>query len=266
LAELLGTHRAANGTLTLGSFPASRDDVPNWGRIKIVRDTVKSGRARSIDEILNYGNDAYLKNEAYGWSWAIAAFLDGHPRYRDRFRSLPGKLNTGDFNGQFRALFADDWRELNLEWQAFIHELDYGYDLVRNAIEFRPSEPLEHSAKSVGVAADRGWQSSGIRLMPGIDYTITSAGRYQLADRPTIWWSEPAGVTVRYYRGRPLGQLLAMVLPLDAAQDTTWSEATPIGLSAKLSVAEPSILYFKINDSPAELADNAGSLAVSVSR
>jgi hypothetical protein len=261
LAELLGTHRLADGKLTLGWFPATRDDVPNWGRIKIIRDAVRSDSALTIDEILAYNSDAYLENGAYGWSWALAAFLDGHPRYRERFRSLPGKPSGDDF---IRTLFADDWREMNIEWQVFIHEIDYGYDLPRNAIKFRLAEPLGRSAKTVGVVADSGWQSSGIRLNPGEEYAITAVGRYQVADRPKIWWSEPGGVTIRYHDGRPLGQLLAMVVPDEAADGPAWPTATTIGSTAKLTVTEPSTLYFKINDSPAELADNAGSLEVTI--
>jgi hypothetical protein len=263
LAELLATHRLTNGKLTLGQFPASRHEVPNWGRIKLVRGAVQSGRPMSLDEILAYSTDAYLKNEAYGWSWAVAAFLDGHPRYRDRFRALPGELEVEDFNRQFRSRFADDWPELSVEWQVFIHELDYGYDLARNAVKFGTVEPAEQS--TITIAADRGWQSSGVRVEPGSEYNITATGRYQLADAPKVWWCEPDGVTIRYHRGRPLGILLAMVVPDDVAAGP-WPDPIPIGAAGTLSVQAAGTLFFKINDSPSELSDNAGSLEVTVAR
>ena len=63
---------------------------------------------------------------------------------------------------------------------------------------------------TVSVAADRGWQSSGVRVDAGKSYRLRAAGRYQVADRPQPWPCEPGGVSIRYYRGRPLGILLAI--------------------------------------------------------
>lgn len=262
LAELLGTHRYDGGELTLGYFPARREQFLNWGRIKIVSDAVQADRSLGIDEILAYPPDAHLQNEPYGWCWAIAAFLDGHPRYRERFRQLTRELKARDFNAQMRQLFADDWSELNLEWQLFIREVEFGYDLERNAVEFRAAKPLGDSPQRVALAADRGWQSSGIRLAADTEYAITAAGRYQIAAEPKIWWCEPGGVTIRYYRGYPLGMLMALIMPDDAG--ATWPAPTPIGSSSTLRIGAAGTLYFKINDSPAELADNAGSLEVTL--
>ena len=259
-AELLGTHHLEDNRLTLGWFPADRNAVADWGRVKLVRDAVRSGSVLAIDEILSYGPDAHLQNEAYGWCWAIGAFLDGHPRYRDRFRSLAKAIKSDDFNNRFRALFADQRWQLELEWQAFLHELDYGYDLTRGAIEFREAKPLTDENRSVNIAADRGWQSSGIRLSAGEEYTIAATGRYQVADRPQPWWCEPNGVTIRYYAGRRLGMLLAMVVA-DAGE---WPVVIATGAKASLSPQKSGTLYLRINDSPAELADNAGTLMVTI--
>jgi hypothetical protein len=264
IAELIGTHRFSDGALTLGYFPAQREQVPDWGRIKIVRDAVQSGRALTIDEILAYTPDAHLQLEPYGWCWAIAAFLDGNPHYRERFRLLLGELKADDFNRQMRRHFADDWQELNLEWQVFIHEVDFGYDLHRNAVDFQASRPLSGSAQTVTIAADRGWQSSGIRLAAGTAYELTAAGRYQVVAEPKIWWCEPGGVSIRYHGGRPLGILMAIVLPDDADAVTAWPSPVAIGLAGTLASEKAGTLYFRINDSPAGLDDNAGSLEVTI--
>ena len=45
MAELLGTHRWQDGKLTVGVMPASKEATPMWGRIKIIRDAVKAGKA-----------------------------------------------------------------------------------------------------------------------------------------------------------------------------------------------------------------------------
>lgn len=259
-AELLGTHRLEANRLTLGVFPTDRTELSRWGRIEFVLDAVRSGRILTIDDILGYGPDAHLDNEAYGWCWAIGAFLDGHPRYRDRFCSLVEKIKADDFDREFRAMYAADRDQLDLEWQAFVHELAFGYDLVRNAIEFRVAGPLANGKQSVTIAADRGWQSSGLRLSADHEYSIAATGRYQVADQPKPWWCEPNGVTIRYHAGRPLGMLLGIVV----ADDREWPTAAGIGSSGTLSPEKSGTLYLRINDSPAELADNAGTLTVTV--
>lgn len=265
IAELLGTHSLIDGRLTLGVFPARADDVPEWGRIRIVREAVAEGRALGVDEILAYPDDAHLHNEPYGWCWALAAFLDGHPRYRARFRQLPGELSADDFNARVRAIFADDWRELNEEWQVFVHDLNFGYDLARAAIEFKTGEPL-NGRETVTLRADRGWQSSGVRLEAGKTYRLTASGRYQVADQPRRWWCEPGGVTIRYVHGRPLGMLLAGVLPDAPASEAAAGLRSPVavGLQATVMPHSPGTLYLRINDSAAELSDNSGALQVVV--
>lgn len=270
MAELLGTHLLAAGKLRLAWFPPRREDVPMWGRVKLVREGLAAGRRLSLDQILAIGPQAHLKTEPYGWSWAAAAFLDGHPKYRERFRKLPAELRQPDFNARFRELFAPDWSELNEEWQLFVDNLDYGYDLAREAIDFSPGQPLPATGKKVSIAADRGWQSSGIRVEAGVEYRLTASGRYQVADKPRIWWCEPGGVSIRYMHGKPLGVLLAAVRPEPNgsvgadAHAGGFLQPLVVGLGTTLVPKQSGTLYLRINDSPAELADNKGTVDVRV--
>jgi hypothetical protein len=266
MAELFGTHSFVDGKLTLDVFPKSRDDVPYWGRVKTVREAIKAGQSLSLDEVLNLEPGLHSPAAHYGWCWATTAFLDGHPRYRERFRRLPAELREPDFNDRLKRVFAEDWSDLNEEWQCFVFDLDYGYDLTRSAIEFAAGQPLAAGGKRVTVEAARGWQSTGIRLESGKKYVLKAAGRYQLAAQGRIWWSEPNGVTIRYHGGRPLGMLLAAVHPdpYDPARASSLLSPTEIGLGAELTPDESGTLYLRVNDSPAELADNAGTATVEV--
>ncbi|MEX0712700.1 MAG: hypothetical protein WD278_10145, partial [Pirellulales bacterium] len=273
VAELLATHRLVDGRPLLAQFPATRDEVAGWGRIKLVRDAVGQGRPLGLGDVLDYGPRAHLENEPYGWCWAAAALLSGHPRYRDRFGRLPALVRQKDFNRRFRQLYDDDWNELTEEWQVFTGSLEYGHDLARWAIEFAPGEPLAAGGQRVSVAADRGWQSSGVRLEAGATYRLQATGRFQVAGGPPPWISEAGGVSIRYHRGRPLGMLLAAVRTQagaggKAAEGRPSGLLSPVaaGLSSTLTPAESGTLYLCINDSPAELADNAGSLEVLITR
>jgi hypothetical protein len=265
MAELMGTHRWKDGRLELGYLPVSRDEVPYWGRVKIVDDDLNAHRGKTLQAVLDYGPTAHRENGPYGWCWAAAIFLDRHPRYRKRFHELIPLVRQRDFNQRFHALFAADWDQLCEEWQVFVVNLEYGYDVPRMAIDFLPGRPLPPSGARVTVAADRGWQSSGIRLEAGRSYRLRASGRYQVANQPRTWWCEPGGVTIRYYHGQPLGILLAAVHP-----DPPCPGSSPlirplvVGLGATLTPQQAGTLYLRINHSAAELDDNAGSLAVEI--
>ncbi len=278
MAELMGTHRWQDGKLQLRYFPQSRDDVPQWGRIKIVKTEYEAGRAMSMDQITDYGPTAHLRNEPYGWCWAAAAFLDGHPQFADRFRRLPRRVDDAPpkFSQLFRTLYRVDRRQLSEQWQLFVVNLDYGYDLRREAIVYAPArvdndqrqEGRTDNAIVVEIKADRGWQSTGLIVSADATYSLQAMGRYQVAQNPTTWWCEPQGVTIRYHDGQPLGKLLAAVSdqtrPLTGM--TPLAHPEPIGKQRTLKFGNSGMLFLRINDSPAKLVDNAGHLHVEIRR
>ncbi len=92
--------------------------------------------------------------------------------------------------------------------------------------------------------------------------------RADTSRKPKVWWCEPGGVSIRYYKGRPLGILLAAVRPDDPPPGSTSAllRPTSVGLGATITPAETGTLFLKINDSPGELHDNAGQLKVEVRR
>jgi len=265
-AELLSTHRWRDGRLELNFVPAHRDDVSMWGRIKIIEDAYAARRAKSLKSVVDRPRSGQWETEMYAWCWAAATFLDRHPRYQARFRQL-WQFVDRDLSARFYELFAPDWATVAEEWQLFVANLDYGYDVGRMALDFSPGRPLSADGAPVAVAADRGWQNTGLRLEAGVAYALRASGRYQVADQPKIWWCEPGGVTIRYYRGQPLGILLAAVRPdAVAAGPSALLWPTVVGLGATLTPKQSGTLFLRINDSAGELGDNKGTLTVEVRR
>jgi hypothetical protein len=254
-------------------MPNSRQEVPMLGRIKLIDDAIAEKPPLTIASIMQFDNSRQLGNEAYAWCWALAKLLDTHPRYRDRFHALYKQVLDPNFNELFRQTYKDDWDDLNTEWQAYITTLDHGYDFNRMAIEFRPVEVAAATGeKKLTVATDRGWQSTGIQLAANKSYKITAAGRYQIAvdqrdgDKQS-WPCEPGGVTIEYHAGHPLGMLLGAVVPdgnAVSSTDNSFAKPAAIGLSTVLKPAANGTLYLRVNDSPATLGDNQGSLSVTV--
>ena len=273
MAELLGTHHVQDGRLKLNNFPADREEVLKWGRIEIVRTDFAARRARTLPKVLAFDPRVHSENEWYGWCWAAAAFLDGHPRYRARFRGLHkliGKpaLGNHDFNEALVRSLGDDWGRVQEDWQIYVANLDYGYDFSRMDVEYAAGEPLPADGARATVDADRGWQSSGVRLQAGKKYRVSASGRYQVDDAPRIWWCEPGGVTIRYNQGKPLGILLAAVRSDDPQSSGASGLIRPmtVGLESVLTAPRDGTLYLRINDAAGSLANNAGTLTVRIDR
>jgi hypothetical protein len=267
MAELLGTHQWRDGKLTLAYMPGQKTETPGWGRIRIVKDQLAAGNGKWPADIMNYGPQAHLRNEPYGWCWALAAFYDSHPRSQKAFRALRTKVRTADLTQWFQQQVEEFRADLSEDWQLFVMNIEYGYDIERSAIVRKTAQAVPPSGATATLAADRGWQSTGILLTEGSTYDIRGTGRYQVAvTNDEIWWCEPGGVTIHYYQGRPLGVLLAAVRndsePLGGS--TPLLAPGTIGLGTTYTPQSTGTLYLKINESAADLSDNQGQITVRV--
>jgi hypothetical protein len=172
-----------------------------------------------------------------------------------------------DFNKMLGEAYGGDSRQLHEEWQVFVSELSHGYDFARTRLDFSPAKftPRADMPVKLTIAADRGWQNTGVRLESGRQYKLTAGGQYTLAAEPKPWISEPNGVTIRYHRGLPLGVLLAVVRPEESLQGPSpFFKPEVIGLGATIEPKHTGTLYLRINDFAGELADNSGSAEVAV--
>ncbi|HZZ30178.1 MAG TPA: hypothetical protein VFE46_19425 [Pirellulales bacterium] len=266
MAELLGTHHWQNGKLELPYFPKKIGDVSGLGRIELVQKDVAAGLNKHLSDVMAYDNLAHLHVEPYAWSWAAAAFLDGHPKYRDKFRQMQARLKTrNNFNAELVSAYGDEFPQLEQEWKVFIADLDYGYDFARTALNFMPGEPLGSQPRHVTVQADRGWQNSAVRLEAGKTYKLAASGRFQVANDPKPWISEPNGVSIRYIHGRPMGVLLAAVYAKDSThQENSFAKPLVVGYGTTITPVETGTLFLRINDSSGELTDNAGQVEVNI--
>ncbi len=267
MAEYLATHRWHNHELVIARFPMTKEEVPYWGRIKVIQDEFAAGRGMMLSEIMRYDRAAHLRLEPYAWCWAAVAFLDNHPVYRNRFRQLIGKVSDSTifFTRDFEAQLQDRKRELDEEWQVFVINIDYGYDFVRNMIQYAPGLREPGEGQTVTIAADRGWQSTGLKLEAGKSYRIEAEGRFKIRQRPEVWWCEPGGITLEYAHGHPLGLLMGNIR-LDVPQPGVANLGTPIAVGQKrrFVAAGEGTLYLKVNERGDGLADNAGQITVKV--
>src|SRR5262249_57169159 len=127
--------------------------------------------------------------EAYGWCWAAAAFLDQHPLTQAAFRDLKRHVRDRSlaFSKRFYESVKTDWPAIVEDWELFIAECDYGYDVARAAVVRKAAVDLPAGGATVTLATDHGWQSTGYRLQAGQIYRITASGHYQIAAGSQPW-------------------------------------------------------------------------------
>ena len=278
VAELMACHRWEEKKLQLAYRIKERDEAPDWGRVKILRDAHKGQSALTLNQVLFVKNQAFLKTDAYGWAWGVNAFFDGHPRFQKKYRELRSTVeqrNTTKFTKDFIDKIGKvDWKVAENEWKLFVSEAEYGYDFEKAAIDYKPANfiKLEEKPKrnfTSKFVADRGWQTSGVIVRAGESYLIRAVGEYTVVDDgKEKWICEPTGVTLKYYKEMPLGALTCAIIPSDSNQidpdDPSIFSPRLVGTRLEISPKTTGLVYFRVNESAARLDDNSGTFQVNV--
>jgi hypothetical protein len=265
MAELLGVHQWSDGKLTLKHQIANKDEVPWWGRVKLVRDDFASENGLTLDDVLTTPAGAFGEVHAYGRAWAACEFFDRHPGLQQAFRQLPATVQSDHqtFNRQFRQSIAkhfSDWSEVEFQWQQMLNEIDYGY-AVEAAVPFDAPVSKFGDTTSIQLSVTRGWQRAGVQIVAGQSYDVSCENKFRIRDDGQPWPCTADGVTIEYYRGRPLGQLVGAVR---GSHDSTVLDWVSLGSGGIRSFDSGGELYLRINESPAGLADNSGELTVTI--
>lgn len=225
-AEYLALHRwkPATKSIEIAQFQTDPDATPGFGRLQEIREIVRSGKAPTLREILAFQPRDYVRVSTYAWSWALVAFLNESPKYRDVAERLPYWSTHSDPSRVFVETLGDRWGEFENDWADFVGRIDFKYDFEATAIEATPGRPFDEAAAETGgavvveAAANRGWQNSGVALEAGTTYRLATAGRFALnvEEAGKKLEFEAPGATFRYVEGAPLGRLLAVVVPLES--------------------------------------------------
>lgn len=271
MAEFFATHRIDDqGHVEFGVMPENPQRFVGFSRIEMIQEEVATGRFKNLDQTtaINDADFAASRSTPYAWSWALCNFLDSHPRYQERFRRLGQHLVGKEFFRLANELFAEDKILLAAEWDQFVHRLDYGWDYAANAfVPVKQSLDVSTSPVTVEIAANRGWQSTGIHIVADNAYSMTAAGRVELAQDPKPWVSEPQGISIQYASGKPIGRLLVGVLPSATPSDGIISQPFEVhdcGRGRLLRFETGGALFMFINDDPSDRQNNSGTYQVRV--
>jgi len=202
----------------------------------------------------NAGDDEVVRQAetSYAASWALCHLMSHHTRYRNRFRRMGRQLLAGQ-DANFNQTFAGWHAHIGFEFAFFVDHVEPGYrvDLCEWDWDSRIVSLESGESMGVEVKAARGYQSAGIRVASGRQYTFRSTGTWKTDARsqPVTADGNPGG------EGRLVGILLdafALTAPFDMGADGTF-RANQSGQ-----------LFVRCRDKWHELADNSGTVRVTL--
>ena len=270
IAECLATHRLDDG----GGFvptplPVRASDVEQLGRIEQIKALRAAGTCPGLDAVFETPGTNHRDLSAYASSWAAVAMLSHHPRHVAAFTAAERGPLDAAFNRRLAESTGWDGIGAARDFDAFTDEIDYGYDVSRSAIDWAPGRPLD-ARQTVAVDAGRGWQNSGWSLVKGARCSVATTGRCAIGvldgpppAPPLRLETEADGISLRWYRGRPLGRLLVAQW-VEQPEDGGRPRFVVLHTGAKgvFTAATAGVIFLKLNEPPGELSDNDGRLNV----
>ena len=232
----------------------------------MLQDDVAAGRLRTLRDVLEIEPSAFREVGSYAWAWAACDFLSRHPRSQSAFAELNDRCGQtpAEFNEWLVAGLADGWNDLERDWTLYLSEIDYACDVAAAATwEIEPQAIRADGAEIYAIDATRGWQLTLVGVEPGDRVALRGSGEFQVAADPEPWPCQAGGVTIEYYRGRPLGRLTAAVFPDGAAGEP---RIIDVGESVEWTADVAGRVALRINESPARWRDDRGALTVSIER
>ena len=272
IAEYLATHRLNDeGRFVPTPLPLQAGDVEQLGRIEKLRTLRAAGRCPGLEDVFATPAVNHRDLSAYAASWAAVALLSQHPEHARSFAAAERGSLDGAFTEQLRASPGWDGEGAARDFDAFTDEIDYGYDFSRSSVDWAPGQPLV-ACQAITVESSRGWQNSGWSLRKGERHAINVTGRCTIgslestsAEAAIRLETEADGISLRWYRGRPLGRLIVaqwVEQPEDGGRPRFVVLAE--GGRGEFTAAADGVAYCKLNEPPGELADNDGHLTVEI--
>ncbi len=242
----------AEGMAEMGRYWRQGDTSVNCDPIVI--DYIRSQAPKPLaeivaDETANGKPDSW---QNYAWRWALCHMLENNPNYSARFRAL----GLGFLAGQpvsFAESFGSMRSEAAFEYRFFLRHLDQGYrvDLCSWDWKRKFKEPTGGTSVSSRVAANRGWQPSGVVVSDSRQYDYSASGNWQTR-------KDSKEMTADGQRDGA-GKLEGVVM-----KDFGLSTPFPLGAYGTFHAPSDGQLYLRCRDAWNELTDNRGAMNVKI--
>lgn len=192
-----------------------------------------------------------LKKE-YAWSWLACHLLYHNPNYERYFKSL-GQDYLAKRRDSFSTLFGPMMEKLSFEYRFTLERIEPGYrvDLCHWEWDRRFRCVKDGYSRRVRIEAARGYQASGARVRKGECYQAKTRGRWKTDP------GRPSTTAAGDVHGR--GRLQGIVM-------NNYQLSRPFDISDQGTFRAPAdgCLYLRCRDAWSQLADNEGSVVVTL--
>ncbi|HIE96934.1 MAG TPA: hypothetical protein EYQ63_07940 [Fuerstia sp.] len=282
MAEYFATHQLpkdAGGSdeATFGVLPAGFEGFDGWGRISEIRRSFQERGSRNasdtepltiptLDEVMPDDAKLFTRYSQYATAWALCWFLQSHPHYRDVFRPLARLRTRAEITTTIKSLRKRMQPRIKIDWLLFVESLREDFDIERSfpvhSKTTITTTELKTAVATFELQAAIDWQDSGLRLAAGESVKVSCSGRFSVNDHPQRWMSEPQGISIDYFRGLPLGQVVATLVGTDG---NSISSRISVGTGTTITTAHDVSVWLQVNDSSASRRHNAGVVDVEFS-
>ena len=275
IAEYFATHEVAEDVRhsRFGILPPATEGFEGWGRIAEIKkglsvepaESPESSGVTSLKTVLNPPNNNFVDEQKYALAWALAWLIRNHPELKSEFAAFHQVRSRQQFLDANRGIPANVWSRLDVVWPLFLDSVIEGADaavalpkLTHSAV---PWNGEVNRTTTVQIDAAQDWQNSGFVFTGAQSIRLSCTGRYTVHDNPKPWISEPRGITIDYYRGRPLGEVVAMFVSSDGQFA---SRRIAVGTGCSITIPHDGELWLQINDSAADRSGNSGIVEVTI--
>lgn len=277
VAEYYATHRlhADVAKSEFGILPSSVEGFEGWHRIAEIRrhfnqEPSVTGELTEIvplQTVLYPPDTTFQDDSQYANAWALVWLINHHPELQPEFAAVAACRTNRQFEDAIADVAKPVTKQLNQVWPLYLdglHEADVA------DVQFPALTPLkpQESNDEIRLPAEfvlnvsQQWASTGLSLTKGQEIVIECQGRYVVEQTTKPWFSEPDGITIDYVDGRPLGEVIGIIVSADGTQIT---RHIPIGSMKRLRSPIDGFLWLQINDHWSERDRNEGTVTVRIS-
>ncbi|MCP4505497.1 MAG: hypothetical protein GY826_03780, partial [Fuerstiella sp.] len=206
----------------------------------------------TLDDVMPNDAKLFTRYSQYATSWALCWFLQSHPDYREHFHPLAKLRTRAEIAATVGPLRERLQPQIKIDWLLFVEALRENYDIERSfPVHSKTTITTTELATAVAtceIQAALDWQDSGLRLAAGESVNVKCSGRFSVNDRPKPWISEPQGISIDYFRGLPLGQVVATLVRTDG---DSISNRISVGTGTTITTAHDVSVWLQVNDSSA---------------
>ena len=277
IAEYYATHQlhADLAKSEFGILPSSVEGFEGWHRIAEIRrhfnqEPSVTGELAGIvplQAVLHPPEMTFQEDSQYANAWALVWLISHHPELQLDFAAVSACRTKRQFEDAIADVPEALWKQLDQVWPLYLdglHEADVADVQFPALTPLKPPESNGEIRLPAEFALDvsHQWASTGLSLTKGQEIVIECKGRYVVEQTTKPWFSEPDGITIDYVDGRPLGEVIGIIVSADGTQIT---RHIPIGSMKRLRSPIDGFLWLQINDHWSERDRNEGTVTVRIS-